>query len=95
MGQESKHKVGTPMHHSFDKINLPNEVIVGVPIVTITGNLEICIENYKNLIEYTEHYIRVKRRDGEIRIEGDLLKIEYYKGVEMKITGYIKQVEYL
>lgn len=95
MSQESKYKIGTPQNHSFDKMNLPKDVILGVPIVTITGNLEICIENYKNLIEYTEQLIRVKRRDGEIRIEGEHLEIIYYKSVEMKITGIIRRIEYL
>lgn len=95
MNQESKHKIGTPKNHAFDKIHLPKDVILGVPIVTIMGNMEICIENYKNLIEYTEQLIRVKRRDGEIRVEGEHLEITYYKSVEMKITGIIRHIEYL
>lgn len=95
MNQESNHKIGAPRNHAFDKMNLPRDVILGVPIVSIMGNSEIYIENYKNLIEYTEQFVRVKCREGEIRIEGELLEIAYYKNIEMKITGVIRRVEYL
>lgn len=95
MKTESNPKGGTPKNHSFDTTNLPKDVIFGVPLVTITGNLELYIENYKSLIEYTDRIIRIKRREGEIRISGENLQIAYYKTAEMKITGRIRAIEYL
>lgn len=95
MKKESNHNIGAPINQSLDILNLPKDVVLGVPIVTITGNMEINIENYKTLIEYTEQLIRIKKRDGEIKILGEGLQISYYKNTEMKITGKIKSIEYL
>lgn len=94
MKKESNKKIGTPVNHTFDMTNIPKDVVFGVPIVSITGNSELTIENYKSLIEYTDQVIRIKRRDGEIKISGEHLQISYYKNADMMITGEIKMIEY-
>ena len=74
--------------------NLPKDVVLGVPILTMTGRMELCIENYKGIIEYTDVLIRVRSKSGQIKVSGKRMQIEYYTNDEMKITGYIKSVEY-
>ena len=74
--------------------NLPKDVVLGVPILTMTGRMELCIENYKGIIEYTDILIRVRSKSGQIKVSGKRMQIEYYTNDEMKITGYIKSVEY-
>lgn len=74
--------------------NLPKDVIFGVPIITMTGQLEVCVENYKEIMEYTDTLIRIRSKVGQIRVTGRNMQIEYYTNDEMKITGQIKSVEY-
>ena len=74
--------------------NLPKDVIFGVPIITMTGQLEVCVENYKGIMEYTDTLIRIRSKVGQIREIGRNMQIEYYTNDEMKITGQIKSVEY-
>lgn len=74
--------------------NLPKDVVLGVPIVTITGHSEVRIENYRGLIEYTEILIRIQSKSGQIKVSGQRMQIEYYTNDEMKITGHIKSIEY-
>lgn len=74
--------------------NLPKDVIFGVPIITMTGELEVCVENYKGILEYTDTVIRIRSKVGQIRVTGKHMQIEYYTNDEMKITGQIKAVEY-
>lgn len=74
--------------------NLPKDVVLGVPIVTVTGKIEVCIENYRGIIEYTDLLIRVQSKAGQIKITGNGMQIEYYTNDEMKITGHIKAIEY-
>lgn len=74
--------------------NLPKDVIFGVPIITMTGQLEVCVENYKGIMEYTDTLIRIRSKVGQIRVTGRDMQIEYYTNDEMKITGQIKSVEY-
>ena len=72
----------------------PKDVIMGLPLIHLTGQCEICIENYRGILEYTEELIRVKTKSGTIRIIGKRMCIEYYMNDEMKITGKIWKVEF-
>ena len=74
--------------------NMPKDVVLGVPIITMTGRLELSIENYHGIIEYTEFLVRIGTRAGQIKVTGQHLQIEYYTNDEMKISGQIKKVEY-
>lgn len=74
--------------------SMPKDVILGVPIVTMTGRIEVSVENYNGIIEYTDTLIRVSTKSGQIRIVGQSLQIEYYTSDEMKVTGQIKKIEY-
>ncbi len=74
--------------------SLPKDVILGVPILTMTGRMELCIENYSGIIEYTDVLIRVQSKSGQIKVSGKRMEIAYYTNDEMKITGYIRSIEY-
>lgn len=74
--------------------SFPKDVVLGVPILTMTGRLELCIENYRGIIEYTDALIRVQSKSGQIKVSGKRMQIEYYTNDEMKITGQIQSVEY-
>lgn len=77
------------------KNNLPKDVILGVPLLTMTGYTEMCVENYRGILEYTEALIRIQTKIGQIRITGKGLLISYYTNDEMKITGKISSIEYI
>ena len=74
--------------------SFPKDVVLGVPILTMTGRLELCIENYRGIIEYTDVLIRVQSKSGQIKVSGKRMQMEYYTNEEMKITGQIQSVEY-
>ena len=76
-----------------DAANLP-DVVLGVPILTLTGHYEVNIENYRGILEYTEQLIRINVRSGQIRITGKSLEINYYTTTDMKITGKVEKIEY-
>ena len=72
--------------------SMPRDVVMGAS--AITGRNEICIENYRGILEYTDLLIRVQTKSGQIRLSGKNLQIEYYTNDEMKITGRIVQLEF-
>lgn len=74
---------------------LPRDVVLGVPLLTLTGQIELSIENYSGIIEYTELLVRIRTKAGQIRIAGDHLTVDYYTGDEMKVLGHITSIEYL
>lgn len=77
-----------------DAAGMPKDVILGVPIVTVIGQNETCIENYRGILEYTDKLIRIQTKLGRIHILGRQLQIEYYTNDEMKIVGHITVIEY-
>ena len=74
--------------------SMPRDVVMGASVITITVRNEICIENYRGILEYTDLLIRVQTKSGQIRLSGKNLQIEYYTNDEMKITGRIVQLEF-
>lgn len=72
----------------------PKDVIQNLPVITILGRNELCIENYRGIIEYTDTLIRVQTRAGQIRIQGKRLRIQYYTNDEMKVSGTLSSLEF-
>jgi sporulation protein YqfC len=75
-------------------LHLPADILAGAPIITATGRNEICLENYKGIIEYNGNVIRVQTKLCKICIEGKHLNILYFTEDEMKITGHIQAIYY-
>ncbi len=77
-----------------DVCRIPKEVVMGYSLVSILGNTELIIENYRGILEFDSEIIRVLGKIGQIKIYGTQLKIEYYTNEEMKIIGIIEGIEY-
>ena len=54
---------------------VPKDVAMGLPILTITGTDELCVENYRGITEYTDQIIRLQTRCGQIKIGGRKLEV--------------------
>lgn len=77
-----------------DSLKLPKDLLLGASIVTLTGNREAWIENYKGIIEYTDTCILLQGKTCQICIAGKRLSIDYYTSEDMKISGCIEAVRY-
>ncbi|MBQ5675712.1 MAG: YabP/YqfC family sporulation protein [Lachnospiraceae bacterium] len=77
-----------------EKLNIPQDISDGLPIVTITGKNEIYVENYKGIIEYGKCCIKIQTKVCRITFSGKNLEIVYYTNVDMKITGEIESICY-
>ena len=73
---------------------VPKDVALGMPILTVTGQTELRLENYRGIAEYTDSCVKVRTKAGLILIGGRSLQVEYYTEYEMKVSGYIRTVEY-
>ncbi len=78
-----------------DKIGFTKDIMLGETIITIEGNKQLFIENYKGIISYEDKAIIVQGKRGKICIEGKNLQIEYYTNLDMKIKGTICNVKYI
>lgn len=72
----------------------PRDVVMGVPVLNVLGQSELRLENYRGILEYTEEMVRILIKGGQIKVTGRALQVVYYTNDEMKISGYIKSIEY-
>ena len=79
----------------IDSLRLPKDICMGAMKITLTGNREAWIENYRGLLEYTECQILLQGKTCQVGIEGARLSIDYYTNEDMKISGCISCVRYL
>lgn len=77
-----------------ESLMLPKDLVLGAAILTVTGNHEAYIENYKGIMEYTDCKIRLQTKTCRLEITGKRLNIAYYTNDEMKITGCISEIRY-
>ena len=78
-----------------ESLKLPKDSMLGASIVSITGNREAFIENYKGILEYTKETIVLQGKNCRISFQGKQLSIDYYTNEDMKISGIIESVRYL
>lgn len=77
-----------------DKLDMPREVLLDIPKITIVGNDEITIENHKGIIIFKENYIKIKSKIGIINIEGMNFEILFISGYTIVLSGLIKFIDY-
>ena len=79
----------------IDSLRFPKDICMCSMKLTLTGNREACIENYRGLLEYTESHILLQGKACQVCFEGARLSIDYYTNEDMKISGCISCVRYL
>lgn len=78
-----------------DALELPKEVMLNLPLISLTGKEELSIENYKGIMEYGEETIRVNTAAGTIKIQGKELLLKQLTAECIVITGVILRVEFV
>lgn len=75
-------------------LELPKDVILDIPKITMIGNLQIYIENHKGIIEYSNNRIRINTKSGVLRIGGKNLILKNIVIEEIVIVGEIDDVQF-
>lgn len=95
MRRESKRPLLRSKELIVESLKLPKDTMLGAAIVTVTGNREAFVENYKGILEYTTESIVLQGKNCKICFEGQRLSIDYYTNEDMKISGKIDALRYL
>ena len=80
--------------HMVEALELPKDLVYHAAIVTVLGNQELTLENYRGMIEYHTDHVCVQTKNCRVTVTGQNLTIPYYTNDEMKITGLIKTIMY-
>ena len=74
-------------------LELPPDLAYNETIVTLTGQTEAVIENYKSVFKYTPSEIVIQSFCGKVTISGKNLEIRWYNSSAMKVTGSIYDIK--
>jgi len=75
-------------------LEMPREVVSTDVKISIFGFNEILIENYKNILEYGEFFVKVNAFNGTISIHGINLNLEQMTDDDIKVTGKIDSMDF-
>ena len=73
-------------------LEIPPDLAYSETIITLTGSVELLVENYKSVFRYTPSEIVVQSLRGKVIIRGENLEILWYTSSAMKVKGKISGV---
>lgn len=79
----------------IDLLELPPDVILDLPKLTMVGDRQLSLENHRGIIEYDPDRVRVSTNQGEIRVRGADLCIRSIAKEEILLAGQILAVEFV
>ena len=75
-----------------ESLKLPKDSLL---IITVTGEIDFFVENYKGLLQYSDDLILLQGKNRKIELKGKKLTISYYTNEDMKIRGMIETISFL
>ena len=75
-------------------LEVPDEVALKVPKLTILKFEEVLIENYKGILEYQDFFVRIQTYIGIININGFELSLEEMTTDDVIVKGKIESIDF-
>lgn len=78
-----------------DKMDLPADVMMDLPRITMIGHIHIYIENHRGLLTFKDNEVRLLLKNGQLLIKGSSFVIKTILPEEILLEGKIDKVIYL
>lgn len=78
-----------------NKMDLPADIAMDLPRITMVGQLHIYIENHKGLLVFTDREVRLLMENGQLLVKGKSFVIKTILPEELLLEGKIEEVHYL
>ncbi|MDD4601633.1 hypothetical protein SDC9_08963 [bioreactor metagenome] len=75
-------------------LEIPQDIVLDLPRITMLGNQQLLIENHKGIIEYTPSLVRIKLSRGELIVNGNHLMLSNLQVEQILIEGTVREVTY-
>jgi len=76
------------------KLDLPRDILLNMPKITVTGDNEITIENHKGVILFEENEVKINSSLGLISISGGEFEILFMGGSTLTLSGKFRAIVY-
>lgn len=87
IGKRSRQVIGKALE-------LPEDVVLNKPKITVTGEEEVIVENHKGIVLFQETMFKVNSDAGLITIYGNNFEILFMGGSTIIIAGRFKSIVY-
>ena len=77
------------------QIDLPVDVLMDLPRITLVGQVHIYIENHRGLLVFSDKEVRLLLKHGQLLIKGQSFVIKTILPEELLLEGIIEQVTFL
>ncbi len=77
------------------QIDLPVDVLMDLPRITLVGQVHIYIENHRGLLVFSDKEVRLLLKHGQLLIKGQSFVIKTILPEELLLEGMIEQVTFL
>ncbi|HWR06131.1 sporulation protein YqfC [Sporomusa sp.] len=75
-------------------LDIPQDIVLDMPRITMLGNKQLLVENHKGIIEYTPSLVRIKLNQGELFILGENLTLGNLQAEQILVEGVVQEVKY-
>ncbi|MCM3237045.1 sporulation protein YqfC [Heyndrickxia oleronia] len=77
------------------KMELPQDVMMDLPRITMIGQIHIYIENHRGLLTFSDREVRLLLKQGQLLVKGQSFVIRTILPEEILLEGKIDEVIYL
>ncbi|KKK33154.1 sporulation protein YqfC [Mesobacillus campisalis] len=77
------------------KMDLPPDVMMDLPRITMIGQIHIYIENHRGLLAFSDKELRLLLKQGQLLVKGKAFVIKTILPEEILLEGKIDQVIYI
>jgi len=78
-----------------DFLEIPKDIVLDMPKITMIGQSEFYLENHKGIIEYSADRMRINLSRGFLELVGENLEINALLPDEMSVSGSIRSIKFV
>jgi len=75
-------------------LEIPQDIVLDLPRITMLGNRQLLVENHKGIIEYTPSLVRIKLNQGELLVGGSNLTLCNLQLEQILVEGTVGEIKY-
>lgn len=90
---EKKQRRESLLEKTAEALDLPGDVVAGLPRIELTGNRELRMENHKGILAYGSEEIHVSGGRLILKVRGTGLELKAMNAGELLITGEIDGID--
>ena len=75
-----------------DALELPKDIMLDLPVVTLVGDEEMLLTNHRGVLEYATDHVRISTALGVFKVVGTDLVLKEVSAEDIRVFGKINGV---